>query len=239
MFRVLKLLGQYPVTSVSHLKALAGEGREGEKTEQHLKTLVETGHAELVGYNVTPVDQFTIARRGWRGPRYALTHAGRSALWYAFGGKPEGWYTRSGLSAYHAGEWSARHQDGVYEILSQFREEGCAVGPGWRAHSTLATGGRIEPDGVVLVDTPWGRLWCNLELELSDIGVESFKERCEKYGSLHRRDANPLLMVCRNERAAENFQSAARRYSPDLRVATTTVHRIRDHGVLGEAVWRY
>ena len=103
----------------------------------------------------------------------------------------------------------------------------------------MATGGRIEPDGVVLVDTPWGRLWCNLELELSDIGVESFKERCEKYGSLHRRDANPLLMVCRNERAAENFQSAARRYSPDLRVATTTVHRIRDHGVLGEAVWRY
>ena len=122
---VMTLLGQYPVISVSHLKALAGEGRDGESTELRLETLIEKGLAEIVASNVrSEARRLRISRRGQGGYRYALTKAGRRALWYAFGGKPGALYTRSELNKLYAegAEWSFPHQDGVYEILAQYRE---------------------------------------------------------------------------------------------------------------------
>ena len=242
LFFVLTLLGQYPVISVSHLTALAGEARTGEETGKRLAKLVEMGLAELVVSNVRATARgFTISRRGQGASRYAATHPGRLALCYAFGGKPGALHSRSGLSSLHAekGGWSFRHEDGVYEILAQYRENGCAVGPGWRAHATLANGLRIEPDGMVLRNTPWDKLWCKLELELSDFSVKAFKPRCEKYGSEDRRDSHPLMMACRDDRAENNFHRAVAAYAPGLRVFTSTVRRLREGGVFGKNAWEY
>ena len=245
LFFVLTLLGQYPIISVSHLTALAGEGRTGEETEKRLVKLVDMGLAELVASNVRATGRgLTISRRGQGASRYAATHNGRLALCYAFGGTPGALHSRSGLSSLYAekGGWSFRHGDGVYEILAQYRENGCAVAPGWRAHATLANspnGQQIQPDGMVLRNTPWGKLWCKLEFELSDRSVKAFKPRCEKYASEDRRDSNPLLIACRDDRAEINFHRAVAEYAPELRVITSTVRRLREGGVFGENAWEY
>ena len=49
LFFVLTLLGQYPVISVSHLTALAGEARTGEETGKRLAKLVEMGPSRIGG----------------------------------------------------------------------------------------------------------------------------------------------------------------------------------------------
>ena len=113
------------------------------------------------------------------------------------------------------------------------------MGPGWRAHATLANGPRIEPDGMVLRNTPWGKLWCKLELELSDFSVKAFKPRCEKYGSEDCRDSHPLMMACRDDRAENNFHRAVAAYAPGLRVFTSTVRRLRVGGVFVKNAWEY
>ena len=112
------------------------------------------------------------------------------------------------------------------------------MGPGWRAHATLANGLRIEPDGMVLRNTPWDKLWCKLELELSNFSVKAFKPRCEKYGSEDRRDSHPLMMACRDDRAENNFHRAVAAYAPGLRVFTSTVRRLREGGVFGKNAWK-
>ena len=243
-FIVLTLLGQYPVISVAHLKALAGEGRNGDETERRLTKLVHMGLAEIVAPKARATARrvpagvpVTISDRGQGGHHYALTKAGRSAFCRTHGGSPADLASRSGLSSFHKGTWSFRHQDGVYEVLAQCREEGCAVAPGWLAHATLADGRRIEPDGAVLCDTQWGRVWCYLEVELSDRSFKAFKPRCEKYGSEHRLDFHPLLMVCLNDLSEENFYRAACEYAPGLRVLTTTLRRLRDSGMFGCGTW--
>lgn len=247
LFALLTLLGQYPVISIAHLKALAGEGRRGEETERRIMALVQRGLAEIVAPSARVTAKrlprgvpLMISERGRGAHRYALTRAGRLAFWYAHGGKRDALYSRSGLSMFHSDrkKWSFRHQDGVYEILAQFREEGCEVASGWRAHARLANGLTIQPDGVVLLQTPWGRRWCYLEFELSDRSVRAFAPRCQKYGSGHRLENHPLLMVCHDGRAEENFRRAAREYAPELQAFTTTLARLRDGGVLGRGVWR-
>ena len=247
LFSLLTLLGQYPVIAIAHLKALAGEGRKGEETERRLTALVQRGLAEIAAPGVRATAKRLprgvprmISERGQGAHHYALTKAGRLAFWQAHGGRRSALYSRSGLSAFDNDKkkWSFRHQDGVYEVLAQFREAGCAVAPGWRAHASLSNGMTIQPDGVVLLDTPWGLFWCYLEFELSDRSVKAFTARCEKYGSEHRLESHPLLMVCHDGRAEENFRLAARASAPELRALTTTLARLRDGGVLGGEAWR-
>ena len=275
-FALLTLLGQYPVISIGHLKALAGEGRRGEETERRLKVLVRLGLAEIVAPGARATAKrlprgvpLMISERGQGAHHYALTRAGRLGFWYAHGGKRGALYSRCGLSAFHnykererervernalcrrcglsgrgkakereKWKWSFRHQDGVYEVLAQFREMGCEVAPGWRAHARLANGMTIQPDGVVLLQTPWGRRWCYLEYELSDRSEKAFAPRCAKYGSGHRLESHPLIMVCHDGRAEANFWRAAREYAPEIWALSTTLARLREGGVLGPGVWR-
>ena len=244
LFLLLTTLGQYPVGAVAHYKAFVGEGRGGNETEDRLAKLVQLGLAEMVAPNAratagrlragVPV---TISERGQGGHRYALTTAGRAAFCRAHGGLPADLAAWTGIRNFNADRWLYRHQDGVYEVLAQFSEMGCAVGPGWRATVTLGNGGRIEPDGVVLLETQRGREWCYLEFELSDRSYKAVKPRCDKYASEYRLDNNLLLVVCHDDRAERNFQVAGAAYPWELRMVTTTLRRLRDDGVAGDSVW--
>ena len=135
--------------------------------------------------------------------------------------------------------WPYRHEDCAYEILAQFCELGCIIAPGWRARVTLADGRRIDPDGMVLVESLWGRLWCFIEVELSDRSYRAVKPRVEKYGSEHRRDDHPVLVVCHDDRAENNFHTAGLECARTPRMLTTTLRRLRDAGVAGTGVWSY
>ncbi len=133
--------------------------------------------------------------------------------------------------------WLYQHEDVVYEILGQARERGCAFAPGWQAWTTLADERRIEPDGILFLTTPWGRWWCYLEVELSDQTYEDVLPRCDKYGSRERRDNLPVLIVCRDDQAEENFHRAAADSSLPPRMLTTTLRRLKEGGMFGPGVW--
>ena len=136
-----------------------------------------------------------------------------------------------------ADRWLYQHEDIIYEILGQLRDNGCAFGPGWQARTTLADEQRIDPDAVVRVGTPWGRWWCYLEVELSDRTYGAVRPRCDKYGSPNRRDNLPVLIVCRDDQAEGNFHLAAADSDRPPRMLTTTLSRLKEGGVFGPGVW--
>ena len=133
--------------------------------------------------------------------------------------------------------WLYQHEDIVYEILGQLRDGGCAFAPGWQAWTTLADRQRIEPDAVISVETPWGRWWSYLEVELSDRSYRSVLPRCNKYGSKERRDDLPVLIVCRDDEAERNFHLAAAGSDMPPRMLTTTLSRLKEGTIFGPRVW--
>ena len=244
LFRLLTLVGEYPVAAVGHYQALAGEKAGGGETVRRLAKLLELRLVEIVAEDAGIEPRrlrasvpLTISDRGQGQDRYALTTAGRSVFCNAHGGTPGALARRTKLSAFFKDVWSYRHEDGVYEVLGQSRELGCAVAPGWRATTVLSDHRRIEPDGIVLAGTPWGTKWCYLEFELSDRSWGDVKPRCEKYGSPYRLDDQPVLVVCHDDKAEQNFQKAGKLHRPPPRMLTTTLRRLSDAGVAGVGVW--
>ena len=134
-------------------------------------------------------------------------------------------------------QWLYQHEDIVYEIFSQLREKGCPFAPGWQASTTLVDGRIINPDGVILVETPWGRQWCYLEVELSDRTLRAVRPRCQKYGSRNRQDNFPLFVVCRDKRAERSFHLEAASSDSLRRLLTTTLSRLNAGGFFGPGVW--
>ena len=135
--------------------------------------------------------------------------------------------------------WTYRHDDIVYDLLAAFGKEGCPFAPGWQARTALANGQGLDPDGKVLLVSPWGLGWWNLENELSDNSYGALKPRVAKYWSEHRRDADGALFVLPDDRAERNLHLAASELEPRPMVLTTTLRRLKDHGVLGPGVWSY
>ena len=141
----------------------------------------------------------TLSERGQGAHRYATTLSGRVHFCYVHGGRPEDLFRRTKLGRLKTklrdgtvdDRWLYQHEDIVYETLGQLRKEGCAFAPGWQARTTLADERRIDPDGMLLVETPWGRRWCYLEVELSDRTYRAVQPRCDKYASKDRQDNFP------------------------------------------------
>ena len=255
LFELTTLVGNFPVGSLTQYTLLAGEEPEGRDTERRLKELVRLGFAEVVSkYRepaapVRPVKGVpsALSKRGQRAHRYALTGAGRVLYCHVHEGNPERLFARTDLGRLQkelrTGEivdgWLYLHQDIVYDILGQASSKRCPFGPGWQAKTALAGRKRIEPDGVLLVQTPWGRLWCYLEVELSKRSYLAVKPRCRKYGSTARGDDLPVMVVCYDDRAEKNFQQAAAESGRRPRMLTTTLRRLKEGGVFGTDVWSH
>ena len=133
--------------------------------------------------------------------------------------------------------WLYQHEDIVYDVLGQASVRGCSIEPGWMGRTTLADEQRIDPDGLVRLQTPWGREWCRLEVELSDRTYKAVQPRCSKCGSQERRDNLTVLVVCLDGEAERNFHLAAgdAEYLPKM--LTTTLARLKAGGVFGKNVW--
>ena len=107
------------------------------------------------------------------------------------------------------------------------------MGPGGRPGPPWPTG------GVIRVETPWGRWWCYLEVELSDRTYGAVQPRCDKYGSKERLDNLPVLIVCRDDEAEKNFHLAAADSDLPPRMLTTTLSRLKEGGMFGPGVWSW
>ena len=222
-----------------------------EKVVVQLLTLSWAAHL-LYSPGIGPADLSDLAEVAdkWKERRrgalvYLLTLASIVHLFHVSGQKPVQLPSLAGLERFWKGlrvaviedRWLYHHEDIVYDVLGQVRAGGGSFAPGWMGWTTLADRRRIEPDGMVLVGTPWGRLWCRLEVELSDMSYRAVWPRCDKYGSSNRRDDLPVLVVCRDERAEMNFHLAADDSEVPPRMLTTTLDRLKKGGVFGHAVW--
>ena len=201
---------------------------------------------------VRPVDLSDLDKlaRHWKQLRegalvHLLTLSCMVYFFYAHGRRPVDLFRLTGMARIWTqlreniveDRWLYQHEDIVYEILGQVREKGCAFAPGWQATTTLAHTGIINPDGKLLVETPWGRLWCYLEVELSDRTYRAVQPRCNKYGSEDRRDNLPVLVACRDDQAERNFHLAAAAAALPPRMLTTTLSRLKEGGFFGPGVW--
>ena len=236
----------YRKTKLGRLKTLVRE-----KVLLHLLTLSWIVHI-LYAPGVSPVDLSDLDKldRKWGKLRQAalvhlLTLSSVVHINQAPGRAPADGSSLAGLTRIWTqlredlveDRWLYQHEDFVYEIFGQLREKGCVFAPGWQGSTTLADGQRIDPDGMVLVTTPWGRWWCYLEVELSDRTYKAVLTRCKKYGSPHRMDNLPVLIVCRDDKAEGNFHLAAAGSGLPPRMLTTTLNRLKEGGFFGSGVW--
>ena len=261
LVQLLTLVGEHPVGAVGHYRALAGEAPEGKLTEKRMARLVELKLVKVVAKRAraraakrlgkgVPV---TLSEIGQGADRYILTKMGLNIYCYLHGGRPEDLPKRTKLGRLWTqvrekgtkrllrieDRWPYRHEDIVRETLAQFGEGRCPFAPGWQARTALADGKALEPDGKVLVGTPWGRRWCGLEVELSDTTYSALKLRCRKYASPHRRDDDPALFVLPDDRAERNLHRAAGEFDQRPKILTTTLRRLKNGGVFGTGVWSH
>ena len=256
LLSLLTLVASFPVGAVSHYKDLVGEAEEGNETRDRMKRLkddlklltvvTEEGRAKKPkrwGKGIP----LTLTERGQGGHRYIPTDAAYLLLSDVHGGQAQDWAKRVKLGSLRVekpdrpveDQWPYQHQDILFEAMGQVSKSKSPFAPGWLARTTLATGQRIDPDAIILVKTPWGWEWCYLEVELSDRSYLAVLPRCQKYGSEHRRDDFPVLIVCYNDAAEANFRMAGLAVDPPPRMLTTTLRRLKDGEFFGEAVWSH
>lgn len=126
---------------------------------------------------------------------------------------------------------SPAHEDGLREVIGAFAAAGCPVANGHRYLEHLGSEGGIAPDAMVyLTVSPFGEGWHYLEYERSARYKSRVARKLRGYGSRRRRDGYPVVLVCWDKGAEGEFQAQGRLLG--VRLATTTIERLRDHGPL-------
>ena len=257
---LLTLVGDFPVGAVGQYRALSGEAPRGKQTEKRFRELIRLGLVEVCTTQARakaskrfPRDMpVTLSEIGQGADRYVLSQTGRTAYSRMHGGHPYDLPQRTDLGRLHTevhdehdksivlrveDRWPYQHEDIIYHVLAEFAEGGCPIAPGWQARTALARGRGIHPDGKVLIISPLGLRWHNIEVELSDTSYGALKPRCAKYNSSHRRDDDPVLFICPHDRAERNLHWATAELAPRPRIFTATLRRLKDWGVFGDGAW--
>ena len=123
------------------------------------------------------------------------------------------------------------HEYGLLEVVQQFAAAGLVVAAGWRDWENLGDSG-IAPDAMIYLRYgPHGPGWHYLEYERSATSPSAAARKLRGFDSPLRSNAWPVLVVCRNAKAEENFQR--RGLEKNLAMLTTTIPRLRKHGAVG------
>ena len=262
MLELLTLVGDYPVGAVGHYRALVGEAPDGKQIEKRMALLKMLGLVEVctMQHRAEATTRLrrgvpvTLSETGQGADRHVLSRMGRYVYCLFHGGSPVDLPQRTKLGRLRTvvrdkhdknivlrveDRWPYRHDDITYDVLAAFARRGCPIAPRWQARTTLADGKGIDPDGKVLVTSPLGRRWHNIEVELSDTSRGALKRRCEKYASPHRRDDDPVLFICHHDLAEVNLHLAAAELPQKPPILTTTLHRLKHRNVevLGDDIW--
>ena len=134
-------------------------------------------------------------------------------------------------------EHEQRHNDGVNWLVVRFAREGVEAVAGWRPEVNVPDLTQVRHDPVALVsDGPFGEGTHFIEFERHSVIPNRV---ARKLGPYRRMDGAgrplPLLMVCRNAQAEENFRQAGR----GLPMLTATQESAFSGPLTGSAtVWR-
>ena len=107
-------------------------------------------------------------------------------------------------------EHERRHNDGVNRLVVRFAREGVEAVAGWRAEVNVPGLTQVRPDLLVLVqDGPFGGGPHFIEYERYSVLPNQVAHKLGPYRRMESLGRPlPLLMVCRTERAEENFREA-------------------------------
>ena len=129
-----------------------------------------------------------------------------------------------------------RHEDLVSGFMARHMGVGIPAATGERHWEHLGDGG-IAPDAMVHLATPFGPVWCYVEVELSARGESRWRKKLAGYGNPRRRDDFPVMAICRDDPSETNAQAVGRELGI-TRLITTTVDRLAKNGPLGnDATW--
>ena len=130
------------------------------------------------------------------------------------------------------------HEEGVMRVLGAFMAASRPVAAGFRAYQSMGNRGAVSPDGVVdLTKSPLGSGWHYLEYELQARGPKRIGRKLRGYASPARRHRMPLLVVCWNKSAEENFWQVGQ--EANIEMLTTTVRRLEKYGPMDNfSCWR-
>lgn len=213
--KVVELLAEFGELSANQLKAGFKEGETGRTTQRALNSLHRDG---------------IIQRR----------QVGRVNLHRLTNRAVEQLRLRDGLGGRHREENSGqipgrliRHETGLKDFLLPLLGEGIKVAFGTRSWEDMGEeGGGISPDAIIrLNNSPFGAGWHYMEYELTAQDDQQVSDKLNGVASPLRRDDFPLMVVCANEQAERNFHAAGQRLG--IRMITTTLARLRNHGALG------
>lgn len=216
IYQMLRVTQNFPGMTVEMGQLDLGEGNNGKSAERTLRALAQKGlvHWEKDGKVL----------------RYHLSASGIEVV-TRLDKATHGDYQGRALSD----SWVTRpdrriHEAGALDLLTCFMAAGLAVAPGWRA-SVYRARLTIKPDGVVWVNHgPYRPGWCLLEYELSARGRSRATDKLRSYAAL-RHLGITLLLVCFDDRAEKVFHEVGAEL--DVKMVTTTVKRLADHGPLG------
>ena len=123
------------------------------------------------------------------------------------------------------------HEEGVFNLLADFRWEGLDTAPGWRYYDSMGRRGAVVPDGMIWVNrSVFGLGWFLLEYERSARSPSKVGPKLRNHVLEARRMDLPVAVVCWNDTAERNFSAKGLRIG--TRMLTTTIPRLKEHGPL-------
>ena len=222
-WRVMLAVAEWDRITSTGVQVATAEGSGGRRVFSVLQSLEKQGYLD----------------RRWDGKKYR--YSGTAQLRRMMAGLDRvrrtglpGGYGRA-LGADERG--LASHEDGVMTLVGWFLQRGLACASGWRSWEHLGGGGGIAPDGMVYLPvSPFGPGWHYLEYERRAQGKVRVGRKVNGYVAEGRQDTWPVLFALENARVEDTFWEVAS--GLPVRMATSTMRRLRQMGVLGAGAWR-
>ena len=215
--RILQAAAEWPGMPIKLARLVLGESPSGRRAQHCCLRLTALGL--LVRWQDRGGYRYRLSRSGML-LLAGLDRASGADAWRRI--QMDRWDTLTGFEV---------HEYGVLEVVHDFVAVGLVVVNGWRDWENLGDSG-IAPDAVVFLRYgPFGPTWAYLEYERSATSPSAAAKKLHGFDSLLRSNDWPVLVVCRNAKAEENFQR--RGLEKNLAMLTTTIARFRKYGAVG------
>ena len=230
LHRVFRLIAEYPGITIEMGRTALGEARTGGDFARGCRVLADMGLVERTQF--PRQNRPGMAVQAEQKQYFSLTGTGIDVYVRENRGTVSDYRKRVLAQSLIMKPSRRAHEEGVIALMAQFRRAGLAVAAGWRCYVSMGSSGAISPDGLVcLTDGPYGGGWNYLEYERSAEATPRIRHKLRGYLGHHRQDNYPVLVVCRHDKAEIKFQEVAG--EGDLRILTTTLDRLAEHGPLG------